>query len=71
MSTEVYALIETVFFFGGIFAFAFWQLHVVRKSIAEDKARKARGEPPEAERGRNERRSKEDVFWDTVTRKRN
>ncbi|MCL5775733.1 hypothetical protein M1105_01810 [Limibaculum sp. FT325] len=65
MDATIYGLIEIVVFFGGILAFCLWQLRVVRRSIAEDKARNQAdgGQPaPPA------RRSAEDVFWDTVAR---
>ena len=65
MDMKTYGLIEFVVFFGGVMAFCLWQIRIVRRSIAEDKARKERCEEPPRREGK---RSAEDVFWDTVTR---
>ena len=68
MDMKIYGAIEFIVFFGGVLAFCLWQLRIVRRSIAEDAERKAKGE--EAPAATPGKKSAEDVFWDTVTKPR-
>lgn len=67
MDATYFGLIEIVLVFGAVLGFCVWQLRTVRRSIAEDKARKEAGAEAPAPPAR---RRAEDVFWDTVTRNR-
>ncbi|MEL6574643.1 MAG: hypothetical protein AAFU72_14415 [Pseudomonadota bacterium] len=70
MSTALYGIIEIVIFFGGVMGFALYQLWAIKKINREDREARARGEDPaERERGKNSR-TREDVFWDTITKPR-
>jgi len=71
MSTQMYGVIEILMFFGGILGFCFYQLRAIRRSREADEALRRQGlDPAEVERGRNEKPSREDVFWNTVTKPR-
>ncbi|MGF1552699.1 MAG: hypothetical protein ACFBWO_09390 [Paracoccaceae bacterium] len=71
MSTAMYGVIEILMFFGGILGFCWYQLHSLRRSRERDAELRARGiDPADAERGRNEKPSREDVFWNTVAKPR-
>ncbi|MEM8759885.1 MAG: hypothetical protein AAGE83_06105 [Pseudomonadota bacterium] len=70
MSTQLYGFIEITIFFGGVMAFAVYQLWAIKKMNREDREARARGEDPaERERGKNSR-TREDIFWDTIAKPR-
>ncbi|MEL6264297.1 MAG: hypothetical protein AAFR52_01405 [Pseudomonadota bacterium] len=69
MSTALFGMIEIFAFFGGVLAFALYQLHSLRKLRAREDAARARGEDPHA-RPEGAPRSREDIFWDTISKKR-
>ncbi|MEM7497775.1 MAG: hypothetical protein AAF371_07255 [Pseudomonadota bacterium] len=70
MSTELYGIIEIVMFFGGVMGFAVYQLWAIKKMNREDREARERGEDP-AEKARvKNSRTREDVFWDTITKPR-
>ena len=66
MSTAAVGLIEIIAFFGGILAFAWWQVRSLKRSRGEEQRRKEEG-LPEPEPGP---RTRGDIFWDTVTKPR-
>lgn len=63
MSTMAYGIIEIVLFFGGILAFCLYQLHCLRKS------RENGGTDDDPAVAPN-KKSGEDIFWDTLAKKR-
>ncbi|MEM6973101.1 MAG: hypothetical protein AAF577_09875 [Pseudomonadota bacterium] len=69
MSTAAYGVIEILMFFGGILAFCWYQLHSIKKLRREDQEARNRGEDPVAARAEKPR-SGEDIFWDTLAKKR-
>ncbi|MEM6488929.1 MAG: hypothetical protein AAF677_11795 [Pseudomonadota bacterium] len=65
MDTATYGMIEIVGFFGGVMGFALYQLRALRKLREEEARRAESGE----EAPRPNRKSREDIFWDTLAKK--